>query len=83
LCEKVASEPRVKCMADEGRLNFYCPEIVGSTDGLTRIELKDVGKIPEGTPRYVNFYGLLWKLEPSAKAWNEFSFPCQPRAKFR
>jgi len=50
LCEKVASEPRVKCMVDEGRLNFYCPEIVGSTDGLTRIELKDVGKIPEGTP---------------------------------
>lgn len=48
-CEKVASEPRVKCMVDEGRLKFYCPEIVGA-DGVTKLALQNVGKLPAGTP---------------------------------
>ena len=29
-CEQVAKEPRVKCMKDEGKLHFFCPELVGS-----------------------------------------------------
>ena len=47
-CAKVGEEPRVKCMSEEGKLVFYCPELLGA-DGSTRLQLLEVGKIPKAT----------------------------------
>ena len=47
-CAKVGEEPRVKCMSEEGKLVFYCPELLGA-DGITKLQLLEVGKIPKDT----------------------------------
>lgn len=48
-CQQVAAEPRVKCMVkEEKHLKFYCPELVGA-DGITKLNLLEVGKIPVST----------------------------------
>lgn len=50
-CEKVMSEPRVKCMTeDERRMKFYCPELTGA-DKVTKVKLEETGRISKDTAR--------------------------------
>ena len=50
-CKQVGEEPRVSCMGDGGeqRLHLYCPALLGA-DGITKLPLLKVGKIPKSTP---------------------------------
>lgn len=50
-CEKVKTDPRVKCMTeDEKRMHFYCPELTGA-DGTTLVKLEETGRISKNTPK--------------------------------
>ena len=41
-CEKVMSEPRVKCLMEEKRMKFYCPELLGADKG-SKGKLEEMG----------------------------------------
>ena len=47
-CEQVGNEPRVKCMRDEDKLHFFCPELVG-VDGEPVEMTQPVGKLNMNT----------------------------------
>jgi hypothetical protein len=47
-CEQVGKEPRVKCMREENKLHFFCPELVGM-DGKPVNMMQPVGKLNANT----------------------------------
>jgi hypothetical protein len=47
-CEQVGEEPRVKCMREEKKLHFFCPELVGKY-GQPVVMMQPVGKLSEST----------------------------------
>jgi hypothetical protein len=48
-CEQVGEEPRVKCMREENKLHFFCPELVGVNGNPVQM-MQPVGKLPQSTP---------------------------------